>query len=49
MTDMVQSIRQDLTDIPLMAPGEELFTDGSSFIRDTIKYVGAEIVTQDCD
>ncbi|KAK1344428.1 hypothetical protein QTO34_013122 [Cnephaeus nilssonii] len=46
--DMVQTAHLDLTDTPLISPDEVLFTDGSSYVQEGIRYVGAVVVTLDC-
>lgn len=42
-----QGSRSDLRDTPWMDPEEEIFTDGSSFMVDGIRYAGATVVTLD--
>ncbi|KAK1346710.1 hypothetical protein QTO34_000570 [Cnephaeus nilssonii] len=41
------SLRADLTDQPISNPEETLFTDGSSFVEDSVRYAGAAVVTQE--
>lgn len=45
MLDIIQGTRLDLTDIPLTVRDADLYTDGSSYVRDGIKYAGAAVVT----
>ncbi|KAK1346828.1 hypothetical protein QTO34_000688 [Cnephaeus nilssonii] len=47
VTDTVQTARPDLTDVLLSSPDEVLFTDGSSYVLDGIRYVGTAVVTLD--
>ncbi|KAK1331893.1 hypothetical protein QTO34_007569 [Cnephaeus nilssonii] len=47
VTDAVQTAHPDLSDVPLSSPDEVLFTDGSSYIQDGIRYAGAAVVTLD--
>ncbi|KAK1339058.1 hypothetical protein QTO34_019731 [Cnephaeus nilssonii] len=47
VTDAVQTARPDLTDAPLSSPDEVLFMDGSNYVQDGIRYVGAAVVTLD--
>lgn len=35
-----------LTDVPLLEPNEIFFTDGSSYVRDGVRYAGAAVVSQ---
>ncbi|KAM5203996.1 uncharacterized protein RBU33_011304 [Hipposideros larvatus] len=42
-------VRPDLTDVPLPEPDKVLFTDGSSYVKDGIRYVGAAVVSQTGD
>jgi ribonuclease HI len=39
------SLQHDLTDVPWEEPDEVLFTDGSSFVINRIRYAGAAVVT----
>ncbi|XP_037677956.1 uncharacterized protein LOC119523258 [Choloepus didactylus] len=39
------NLREDLTDLPLQNPDETLYTDGSSFIQDRTRVMGAAVVT----
>ncbi|KAK1340634.1 LOW QUALITY PROTEIN: hypothetical protein QTO34_017024 [Cnephaeus nilssonii] len=45
--ETLTSLRADLIDQPISNPEETLFTDGSSFVEDGIRYAGAAIVTQE--
>ncbi|KAK1342137.1 hypothetical protein QTO34_016894 [Cnephaeus nilssonii] len=47
VTDAVQMARPDLTDAPLSSPDKVLFTNGSSYVQDGIRYAGAAVVTLD--
>ncbi|KAM5253892.1 uncharacterized protein RBU33_025291 [Hipposideros larvatus] len=38
-------VRPDLTDVPLPEPDEVFFTDGSSYVRDGVRYAGAAVVS----
>lgn len=46
VTDLIQSIRPYLTDVPLVTPDKVLFAERSSFIQDRIGYAGAAVVTK---
>ncbi|XP_012519819.1 PREDICTED: uncharacterized protein LOC105826389 [Propithecus coquereli] len=41
------NLRADLTDQPWPNPDEELYTDGSSYISEGVRYSGAAVVTAD--
>ncbi|XP_078189038.1 uncharacterized protein LOC144577126 [Callithrix jacchus] len=43
--DVLHAARPDLTDVPLQNPEEVLYTDGSSFMVDGVRYTGAAVVT----
>lgn len=45
VTDLIQPIRPDMTDVSLAISDEVLFTDGSRFIQDRSRYTGAMVVT----
>lgn len=47
VTDPIQSVRPDKTDDPLVTPDKVLLSDGSSFTKNGIRYVGAVVATQD--
>ncbi|KAK1333903.1 LOW QUALITY PROTEIN: hypothetical protein QTO34_006292 [Cnephaeus nilssonii] len=44
--EQVHGLRKDLTDHPLPDADVTWFTDGSSFVRDGSRYVGAAVVTE---
>ncbi|KAM6228453.1 uncharacterized protein M6G45_016631 [Spheniscus humboldti] len=44
----VYSSREDLKDNPLEDPDWELYTDGSSFVEDGIRYAGYVVTTENC-
>ncbi|XP_076217596.1 uncharacterized protein LOC143172258 [Aptenodytes patagonicus] len=44
----VYSSREDLNDRPLEDPDWELYTDGSSFVEDGIRYAGYAVTTENC-
>lgn len=46
VTDLIQPIRPDMTDVSLTISDEVLFTDGRSFIEGRSRYAGAVVVTQ---
>ncbi|KAK1343694.1 LOW QUALITY PROTEIN: hypothetical protein QTO34_014247 [Cnephaeus nilssonii] len=41
------SLRANLTDQPISNPEETLFTDGSSFVEDGVRYAGAAVFAQE--
>ncbi|XP_014401619.1 PREDICTED: uncharacterized protein LOC102245440 [Myotis brandtii] len=41
------SLQADITDQPLDSPEETVYTDGSSYVENGIRYTGAAVVTQD--
>ncbi|XP_060061030.1 uncharacterized protein LOC132542431 [Erinaceus europaeus] len=43
--EALTSLRADLTDVPLPDAQETLYTDGSSFVEDGVRYAGAAVVT----
>ncbi|XP_060030176.1 uncharacterized protein LOC132533385 [Erinaceus europaeus] len=43
--EALTSLRADLTDVPLPDAQETLYTDGSSFVEDGVRYAGAVVVT----
>ena len=43
----LSGLREDLRDQPLPKADFELFTDGSSFVKNGVRYAGAAVVTQD--
>lgn len=43
MSDVVQSVEPDITDIQLPEAEEVLCTDGSSFVQDRIWYAGPQL------
>lgn len=47
VTDLIQSVRPDLSDILLVTPDEVLFMYGRSFIQNRIRNLGELVVTQD--
>ncbi|KAK1338860.1 hypothetical protein QTO34_019520 [Cnephaeus nilssonii] len=47
VTDAVQTACPGLTDVLLSSPGKVLFTDGSSYAQDGIRYAGSAVVTLD--
>ena len=47
VTELIQSIRPNLTAIPLVTPDEILFTDVSDFIQDGTRHAGTVVVTKD--
>ncbi|XP_040434580.1 uncharacterized protein LOC121080559 [Falco naumanni] len=44
--ERVYSSREDLKDTPLEAPDWELYTDGSSFVENGIRYTGYAVTTE---
>lgn len=46
MLDSLQGIRAELTDIPLKELEANWFTDGSSFMKDGVRYAGAVVTSQ---
>lgn len=44
--DNITCLRPDLTDVPWPQPDATLYTDGSSFVTEGVRYAGATVVTR---
>lgn len=46
VTNLIQSVRPDKTNVPFVTPDKILLNDGNSFTKNGIRYAGAVVMIQ---